>query len=295
MALKYKFTEKGNITVNEQGHPIVINDHDGDKDPEEFGMDALANYTSIPDLRGEAKNYRTKLKDAEATIATIEASGIKSDELAEWIESAKKALETVKNLADGDLIKAGDVETIKRQAREDLETKLTEIGKRHEEEVTALSVDNESKDETIRRLMIDDQFNTSPFVKEKLAMTPKMARAYFSENFKVEKQENGKMVTVGRYADGEKILDASNNYELAGFEIALDKLVTRDPDRDSLLIGRGNGSGAGDFQRGRTSTIVNPWKSESRNLTEQGRIITTNPELAKTLQIEAGIKTPITA
>lgn len=37
-------------------------------------------------------------------------------------------------------------------------------------------------------------------------------------------------------------------------------------------------------------TKNNPWKKETFNLTEQGRIITTDPELAKTLKAAAGVK-----
>ncbi len=46
----------------------------------------------------------------------------------------------------------------------------------------------------------------------------------------------------------------------------------------------GGGSKGGNGQ-------VNPWKKETINLTEQGRILRENPDLAKQLKVAAGIKT----
>lgn len=46
--------------------------------------------------------------------------------------------------------------------------------------------------------------------------------------------------------------------------------------------GGGNGS--------KVTGQVNPWKKETFNLTEQGRILRENPELAKQLKVAAGIK-----
>lgn len=52
--------------------------------------------------------------------------------------------------------------------------------------------------------------------------------------------------------------------------------------------GRGNDSpGAGNKPQ---STATNPWKKENFNLTEQGRILTSNPALATRLKAEAGVK-----
>ena len=41
---------------------------------------------------------------------------------------------------------------------------------------------------------------------------------------------------------------------------------------------------------GGTNSQANPWKKETFNLTEQGRILRENPELAKQLKVAAGIK-----
>lgn len=47
--------------------------------------------------------------------------------------------------------------------------------------------------------------------------------------------------------------------------------------------GAGGGGGSGDG-------APNPWKKETRNLTEQGRLTRENPELAKRFKAEAGIR-----
>jgi hypothetical protein len=52
--------------------------------------------------------------------------------------------------------------------------------------------------------------------------------------------------------------------------------------------GSGSGTGAGTGNGGKVT--VNPWKKETRNLTQQGQILRTNPELAARLKAEAGVK-----
>lgn len=52
--------------------------------------------------------------------------------------------------------------------------------------------------------------------------------------------------------------------------------------------GSGSGTGAGATGGGGKAQI-NPWAKATRNLTEQGRILRTNPELASRLKAEAGV------
>ena len=54
---------------------------------------------------------------------------------------------------------------------------------------------------------------------------------------------------------------------------------------DPLLKGREPNK-----SKGKASSNVNPWKKDQVNLTEQGRILKTDPDLAKQLMEEAGIK-----
>jgi hypothetical protein len=58
-------------------------------------------------------------------------------------------------------------------------------------------------------------------------------------------------------------------------------------DVPELKAGNGNERGGGDFAGGNKPPAMNPWKKETRNLTEQGRILRENPALATQLQREA--------
>lgn len=51
----------------------------------------------------------------------------------------------------------------------------------------------------------------------------------------------------------------------------------------------GSGSGTSTSTTGGGKTTVNPWAKATRNLTQQGQILRTNPELAARLKAEAGV------
>ena len=61
-------------------------------------------------------------------------------------------------------------------------------------------------------------------------------------------------------------------------------------DAGKSFVGAGGNSGGDADNNGKpgTHTGPNPWKAETRNYTEQSRILRESPELAKTLEAEAG-------
>lgn len=286
MPLKYKTNDAGLIEVDDKGFPIVIDEEGG----KEFGLDAIGSYRRIPELRNEAKGYREKLESAQSTIQILADAGVDLDGLPDYVKKAQSALEHVKNFNEKDWVKVREVETIKRTATEELQNKMKEITTANEQKVSELQSKLDASNSKISKLMIDDRFATSDFVKTKLAMTVKAARRYFRDHFRIEQDENGNDVVVAyKTPNGtEKILSPSNGFEVAGFDEALAILVDRDSDRDSLLIEGRPGGGVKPGDKSGPSR-KNPWKAETRNLTEQGKIVRENPTLAKKLAAEAGV------
>jgi hypothetical protein len=240
MALTYKMTEDSSaVQCNDKGFPIVVDSDSG----EEIGLDAIHLYTKVPTLTNETKQLKDKLKKTEDSLSHFE--GI--EDLGKWKSDAEKAIATLKNIDDKKLIDAGEVDTIKRQAQEHLQEKLDILKGQYEEKIASLDKSLQDKTGTIYQLMVADRFNSSTFVQDKLAMTSKMARKYFGDNFRVE-EEGGSVGVVG-YWNGEKIYSKERVGEPADFEEALEIMVSKDPDRDSLLAGKaakGSGAGASD-------------------------------------------------
>ncbi|MFC5468419.1 DUF4355 domain-containing protein [Cohnella suwonensis] len=81
------------------------------------------------------------------------------------------------------------------------------------------------------------------------------------------------------YSDAEKA-----NASIASVETAFRAAV--EAGVNERLKGNPPGGGGG----GKGGGQINPWKKETFNLTEQGRIIRENPELAKQLKAAAGVK-----
>ncbi|MBF0102272.1 MAG: hypothetical protein HQK77_15330 [Desulfobacterales bacterium] len=234
MALKYKMNEEGNaVHVNDKGFPIII---DESKNGEEIGIDAIHLFTKMPQIRNEAKEYRESRDKANTYLEKLTAKGIDPEKLEDWLESAMKALELTKNIEDKKLIEAGEVESIKQQATENLNSKIKELETSYKDSISKLNEKISKKDNVIFKLLISDKFSSSQFVKEKLNRTPKEAGRYFATNFKVE-YDGDTPVVVGYFEDGRKIYSKERAGELADFDEALELLLERDDNKNSMLRG----------------------------------------------------------
>lgn len=299
--MKYKTIVDGDgnvigIAMDSKGNPIVIQEGAGPEgDDKEIGLDAIHLFTKVPALQEEAKNHRLKAKGYKDFFDAMEEAEIDVSDIAlfkSWLEDATGAVNTVKNLDDKKLIDAKEVETIKSQAVEAHEKKVKEMTVKFQKQLDAAGATQKDLESTVFDLMVSNNFATSPFVKDKLAMPPKVAKAYFKDNFKVERGEDGKFHVVS-YFNGEKLFSEERVGEAPEFDEALGLMVARDPDRDALMTGSGSGgSGAGDGSggSGHGATNQNPWiKGPYFNLTQQGEIVTTDPQRAMRLQAEAKI------
>lgn len=296
MALKYKIItvdeEKGikAIVINDKGFPVIEDD-----EGKEFGLDALGLYTQVPELREEAKKHRLKANDLAKQVKLLADAGVDLEALPDWVEDATKALDTIKNLDDKKLVDANKVEIIKTQAQENLKKQLSSLEKSKNEQINSLEEALKGARTDIHQLMVNDRFNSSEFVKEKMAITPKMAQRYFGGQFKVEDGDNGNRSVIAYYPNGEPVYSMEKAGAPAEFDEALQLLVDNDPDRDRFLKGlaaAGGGAQGGDKGGGGGQYRMeeNPWKDgEHFNLTKQAEIMNQNPTLAKQMQSEAGV------
>lgn len=207
---KWKLDANGAVEMR-NGNPVYIDVNGGEL---ELGTDTVSR------LNGEAKLLRIRAEKAEEQAARFE--GITDP------AAAKAALQTVKDIKDGDLIKKGEVEKVREEIAKTFTTQLETERKN----VETLTTD-------LHKLTKKTAFNGSKFIGDKVAVPASLFEASFGERFKVE---DGKLVAY--HPTGEKVFSKTRGGELASFDEALEILVDNHPDRDNILKG-GGGSGTG--------------------------------------------------
>lgn len=227
--MKLKTVEVNGVIYAElqEGKPIYVHD-----DGKAVGFDAPGTVATITRLNAEARSHREAKEAAEARSKLFE--GI------EDADAARKALETVKNIKDGDLITAGKVEEIKAAAKRAAEETVAAAGKASAAEIEKLRGERDVLQGQLYDEKIGGSFDRSKFIADKLAIPGDMAKAAFGKAFKIE---DGK--TVAYDATGNKIFSRVRPGDLADFDEALETLVESYPHRDQILKGSGaRGGGA---------------------------------------------------
>lgn len=207
---------------------IVTADHNGQKlpvfvhpDGKEAPFDADGALSTISARNAEAKSHRERAEAAEGKLAAFKDI---TDPAA-----AARALATVKNLDEKQLIAAGERDKAVQEAIRATEEKFSPF---------------KAKAETLEQQLIGERiggaFARSKFIAEKVAIPADMVQAAFGQRFKLE---DGKVVAYG--ADGNKVYSRTNPGNPADFEEALELLVEQYPNRAQILKGSGaSGSGA---------------------------------------------------
>lgn len=224
--MKLLLDDKGNVVVR-NGKPVYVLD-----DGREVEHDAAATVATISRLNGEAKSHREAKEAAEAKLKPFE--GIDD------AEAARVALNTVKNIKDGELITAGKVQEIKDAAAASAKQAVADATRAAEAREKALTEQNSTLTGQLNNHIIGGSFTSSKFIGEKLAIPADIAQKFFGDRFKVE---NGKLVPLDQA--GNPIFSATRHGEHADFEEAISVMVSAYPHKEMILKGSGAaGSGA---------------------------------------------------
>lgn len=235
MALNYVKDETGLIKTDEtSGNPLVFDDTPDPKGEKPFALDAIHLFGKIPALQEEAKGHRLKAK--EATDRLVVFGDLDP-------ETARKALETVKNLKSGDLTKAEDVEKLKKDISSAFEGQIAEVKKGYEQQLSDAAGELTQKDAKIYHLLVSNKFANSKYFtggdKSPSILKPDVAESYLGRYFKLEE---GKVVAYDFV--GNKIMSKTRPGELANFDEALDFIIENHPQKDAILRAIPGGSGA---------------------------------------------------
>jgi hypothetical protein len=210
--MKYKLTEDGKAIELKDGKPVAIDD-----DGEEFVIDALGASERVKTANQEAKKYRM-----EANAANEIAS--KYQPLVEADLDPDTALEAFKTVSTLDEKMKADMNKLKESINKTWQEKLD--GK--EEEIKTLKG-------SLYKTNVLAKFGTSKFAK-KLIVPPDIAAEYFGKHFEAD--------GTAKDDKGNEIYSKKNPGEKAGFDEALEILVSQRPDKDELMRGSGaRGSG----------------------------------------------------
>jgi len=271
MPLQYKLTEDGkSIMMNEKGLPIYIDS----AEPEvEHGVDAFHLLSKVPSLQTDLKNKRKQASDLKEISDVLKGFNLEFEDLSDlkskitsyqnierslesnsisniddFIKKSQAAFTTVQSFDEKDMKSAEEIEKIKDSVMKKVTSDLTTKYNLRENDLIG-QIDDLKKtiskqDDDLYSLLVSDQFNNSNFVNKKLNRSTREAKILFGDHFKIEQNENGNKQVFG-YDGGEKIFSIEKPGNYADFEEALEIIVNKDPDKDSLLKGA-NRSGTGD-------------------------------------------------
>lgn len=217
--MKLKLDTNG-AAVLLDGKPVYVKD-----DGSEIAFDVVGTTQAIARLNSEAKQHRERAELAEGKLKSFD--GIEDP------QAAVKALGLVANLDQKKLIDAGEVEKVKLEISKAFESKLGEATTKAQQLEQQLYAEK-----------VGGAFARSKVIADKLAIPPDMVEARFGKQFSIE---DGRI--VAKDMNGNKLYSPSNPGELAGFDEAIDMLVSSYPYKDQILKSSG-ASGGGANQDG---------------------------------------------
>ncbi|MGZ3309096.1 MAG: DUF6651 domain-containing protein [Xanthobacteraceae bacterium] len=235
--MPFKFNADGTIAIDaEKKLPIFIN-AEGTEAP----FDADGTVATISRLNGEAKAHRIAKETAEAALKPFKDAGIEDP------VAAAEAVRLAKNLKEGDLVTAGKVQEIKDAAAASAKQAVADATRAAEAREKALAETNQKLTSDLNNHIIGGSFASSKFIADKLIIPADIAQKVFGDRFKVE---NGKLVPMG--ADGNPIFSATDHGNHAGFDEALQVMVSQYANKDSILKGTGASGGGASGGGGRS-------------------------------------------
>lgn len=232
----WKKNDDGSIATDNDGNPVYIDSN---------GKEATIAPGYINRLNTEAATHRTRANEAEAKLSAFDGLDAKA---------AKAALAKLKDVDFDELVNKGEIDTVRSQMKEQYEAELAERDKK--------LADGDAR---IAKLAMDNAFNSSDLLKNRLAVPEDAARATFRDRFSYD-AEKGKVVP--RTETGEPLIN--KNGEIASVDEALETFINARPDKDNWLKapdaggtgsqGEGGGRGLGNKMKRADFDALTPGK-----------------------------------
>jgi hypothetical protein len=270
------------LAVDANSNPIWVQDGDG----QEKAVDFEAITKALQNANNGEKDKREKLAALEKKYEALKDV----ENIGDYVKKHQELIDENKRLAENTDV--SKIEEKVKEAREQLEKawldkerswKAVEEGLKTEV-ATAQKINAEMKEKNNLE-KIRNMFNESKYIKESCIIPESALCSMFSGMAKID--ENGNFKGFDPTSPDQVLLGTDGNP--VSFDAWLAKTIAAHPDSARILKGKEN-AGAG----GNPSTTMpgktNPFKEETRNKTQQMELWNSNPEEARRLALEAGIK-----
>jgi len=231
MPYKLKTTPDG-VAQLKDGNPVYV-----DETGTEIAFDVNRMRDKIQELSSEAKENRLKGKQASDDLGVFR----KKYEGIDDPEAAKAAIAAMANMDEKQQVAVDSLKKSMQDAWDAKELARTQADKERDEKEKKLTEDIAKSREKISRMMIGELFTQSPVVRNTI-LPPQLAAQVFGGQFRIE-DINGVPTAVG-YQDGTRIASEHNPGDLASFEEALERIISKYPERDRIMKAASGGSGA---------------------------------------------------
>lgn len=229
------------LLLDEQGNAILKDGQPVYKFPDgsEKPVDVNGLYGTLTRANGEAKDRRLENEKLKEQLAVLE--GIENP--AEFVEKAKKAIETIENLEGNRLIEANKVDELKAQIAQTYEKKFADTRKQYDDMIAKSNATIEKKDLQIRQAIIQGAFDRSDFLRNKTTLASDIAFSFFGKNFRIEEQKDGTIGMKAFHSNGDPIYSVENPGSDPSFEEALAILVDSHPQKERFMRDPATGAG----------------------------------------------------
>lgn len=231
--MKLKLDSNGNVVIKD-GHPVYIFPN-GSED----AFNAADALNKIKIVNDEAKGHRIEKEEALSKLKKFE--GIDDD----WIENAKKAVDTVKNFDEKKFMDAKQVEIFKSEINKTWETRENENKRVWDQERDLYRTQLSKLDREVYSLLVEGSFEKSEVIKEKTSIPPAFMFGHYGKYFQAEgdeKNPDAPRRVVGYHPDGSgRIFSRKDPTRLASFDEALMEIIEADPHKNTVLTGKSGG------------------------------------------------------
>lgn len=174
-----------------------------------------------------------KIQELEANLSAFNELG--------GIDALKKMVETQRAAEKMELEKKGEWDKLKEQMVAEHDKATAGL----KQEITDLKSQILAEKNKVSELTVGSAFSGSEYLKNKTILTPAKARIIYGGHFDIS--ETGQVVAYDKPRGTEgrtPLVDQSGNG--VSFEVAIERIIAADPDRDSMLRAPGKqGSGSG--------------------------------------------------
>lgn len=233
-------------------------------------FEGLAPKEKVDEFRDNNTKLTKELEDLRKQYGDVTPDKLKAIQ-----KEAQDAKDAARKKEEEAAIKEGKIDQV-------LASRTAEMKTGFEKQIGELQAQVKTRDAELERIIVERGIAEAAAKKKVLGTA---VEDVIMRGKTVWKLKDGQPVPV-EMKDGKEELRYGKDGKVLTFETWIDSLATSAPH----LFEASAGSGASGKGGGASGAQTNPWKKETFNLTRQGEVFRNNPDLARKLAGEAGVK-----